>query len=255
MDDKRWRELERLFHAALEQGPEHRQVFLNEACGQDTDLRRQVEVLISNDQHRGSLFEDPLVTDRILSLVDGPSLVGRQFGPYRVVRHLGSGGMGEVYQAHDSKLGRDVAMKTLSREFAGDPGRLARLQREARSLASLNHPNIAAIYGLEEFETVDFMVLELVEGETLHGPLPVATALDHAGQVAEALVAAHAKGIIHRDLKPANIKVTDDGRAKVLDFGLAKAVGGQTRFRKRPTLPGDQALTLCPGPSWARPRT
>jgi serine/threonine protein kinase len=134
--------------------------------------------------------------------------------------------MGEVYRAHDSKLGRDVAIKTLPAEFAGDPDRLARFRREARTLASLNHPNIAAIYGLEESGDVDCLVLELVEGETLHGPLPIAAALDCARQVAEALDAAHAKGIIHRDLKPANVKVTPQGRVKVLDFGLAKALWG-----------------------------
>ena len=134
--------------------------------------------------------------------------------------------MGEVYRAHDSKLGRDVAIKTLPHEFARDPERLSRLRREARTLASLNHPNIAAIYGLEESDEADYLVLELVEGETLRGPLPVQTALDRACQVAAALEAAHDKGIIHRDLKPANVKVTPQGRVKVLDFGLAKAIWG-----------------------------
>ena len=134
--------------------------------------------------------------------------------------------MGEVYRAHDSKLGRDVAIKTLPREFARDPDRLARLRREARTLASLNHPNIAAIYGLEESAEADCLVMELVEGENLRGPLPVEKALEYARQVAEALEAAHEKGIVHRDLKPANVKVTPQGRVKVLDFGLAKAVWG-----------------------------
>jgi serine/threonine protein kinase len=134
--------------------------------------------------------------------------------------------MGEVYRAHDGKLGRDVAIKTLPAALARDPGRLARFWREARTLASLNHPNIAAIYGMEESGDVDCLVLELVEGDTLLGPLPLATALDRVSQVAEALESAHEKGIIHRDLKPANVKVTPEGRVKVLDFGLAKAVWG-----------------------------
>jgi serine/threonine protein kinase/Tol biopolymer transport system component len=152
--------------------------------------------------------------------------IGRQFGPYQVLALLGAGGMGEVYRAHDRKLGRDVAVKTLPAEFSRDPERLARFRREARTLASLNHPNIAAIYGLEESEDTDCLVLELVEGETLRGPLPFADALQIAKQVAEALEAAHGKGIIHRDLKPTNVKVTPEGRVKVLDFGLAKAILG-----------------------------
>jgi serine/threonine protein kinase len=158
--------------------------------------------------------------------------------------------MGEVYRAHDSKLGRDVAIKTLPAEFAGDPERLARFRREARTLASLNHPNIAAIYGLEASGDVDGLVLELVEGETLHGPLPIERALDYARQVAEGLEAAHGKGIIHRDLKPANVKVTGPasgypGRVKVLDFGLAKAIWGEERdqdLSQRATVTGIETL-------------
>jgi formylglycine-generating enzyme required for sulfatase activity/predicted esterase len=132
--------------------------------------------------------------------------------------------MGEVYRAHDSKLDRDVAIKTLPPEFACDPERLARFRREALTLASLNHPNIAAIYGLEESAEVEYLVLELVEGDMLHGPLPLDAAINRAGQVAEALHAAHEHGIIHRDLKPANVKVTPEGRVKLLDFGLARAI-------------------------------
>jgi serine/threonine-protein kinase len=140
--------------------------------------------------------------------------------------------MGEVYRAHDSKLARDVAIKTLPPAFASNPDRLARFRTEARALASLNHPNIAAIYGLEECVSGDCLILELVEGETLAerinrtGPLPVTRTLDYARQIAEALEAAHCKGIIHRDLKPSNVKVTPEGRVKVLDFGLAKAIWG-----------------------------
>src|SRR5262249_34064234 len=145
-----------------------------------------------------------------------------QLGSYRMVSFIGAGGMGEVYRAHDDKLGRDVAIKTLPYEFAREPARLARFRHEARILASLNHPNIAAIYGLEESGDLIFLVLELVDGEMLRGPLPVPEALDLAVQVAEALAAAHEKGIVHRDLKPSNIKVTPQGHVKVLDFGLAK---------------------------------
>jgi serine/threonine-protein kinase len=153
---------------------------------------------------------------------------GATLAHYEVVALIGKGGMGEVYRARDTKLGRDVAIKVLPDEFAGSPDRLARFQREATVLASLNHPNIGAIYGLEESGSVRFLVLELVPGETLDErlsrPLPLAEALELAGQIADALSAAHDRGVIHRDLKPANIKITPEGQIKVLDFGLAKAL-------------------------------
>jgi serine/threonine-protein kinase len=154
---------------------------------------------------------------------------GTKLGPYEVVSPLGAGGMGEVYRARDAKLHREVAIKVLPDSVAQDPERLARFQREAQVLAALNHPHIAAIYGLEEFGDAEALVLELVEGETLAeriaaGPLPMNEALAIARQIAEALEAAHDKGIVHRDLKPANVKLTPDGNVKVLDFGLAKAL-------------------------------
>src|SRR5438067_2283986 len=144
---------------------------------------------------------------------------------YKITGKLGEGGMGAVYRATDTKLGRDVAVKVLPESFANDPDRLGRFTREAQLLASLNHPNIAAIYGVEERA----LVLELVDGPTLqdrlaHGALPLDEALPIARQIAEALEYAHERGIIHRDLKPANVKVTSEGRVKVLDFGLAKAM-------------------------------
>jgi len=154
---------------------------------------------------------------------------GTRLGPYNILSALGAGGMGEVYRAHDAKLNRDVAIKVLLPAVANDPDRLARFSREAQVLASLNHPNIAHIHGLEESGGVTALVLELVEGEDLaqriaHGPIPLDEALPIARQIAEALEAAHDHGIIHRDLKPANIKVRADGTVKVLDFGLAKAI-------------------------------
>jgi eukaryotic-like serine/threonine-protein kinase len=160
------------------------------------------------------------------------SMVGKTLGNFEITTQLGRGGMGEVYQAKDQKLGRDVAIKVLPEEFARDADRVVRFQREAKLLASLNHPNIAAIYGLEESGGTNFLVLELVGGETLadqlkRGPIPVEESLKLALQIAEALEAAHEKGVIHRDLKPANIKVTPEGKVKVLDFGLAKAFAGE----------------------------
>ena len=155
---------------------------------------------------------------------------GTRLGVHEIVDALGVGGMGEVYRARDTRLGREVAVKVLPDAFASDPDRLARFEREAKLLASLNHPHIAALYGMEEAAGQHFLVMELVEGETLadrlsRGPLPVKNALTLADQIAEALEAAHEKGIIHRDLKPANIKITPDEKVKVLDFGLAKLAG------------------------------
>src|SRR5262245_1706975 len=156
-------------------------------------------------------------------------VAGSHLGPYEVLAPLGTGGMGEVYRARDTKLSRDVAIKVLLPAVANDPDRLARFSREAQILASLNHPNIAAIYGLEDGGDVRALVMELVEGPTLadriaRGPLPRDESLPIAKQIADALEAAHEQGIIHRDLKPANITVRADGIVKVLDFGLAKAM-------------------------------
>jgi hypothetical protein len=226
MNQELWRKVEELFHEALERAPEARHEFLDATCSGDTGLRRQVELLLAKEEQAGSFLERPALASTTVTQTVTVPLLGRQFGPYRIVSPLGAGGMGEVYRAHDGKLGRDVAIKTLPAAFVRDPERLTRFRREARTLASLNHPNIAAIYGLEESGDVDCLVLELVEGKNLHGPLPIERALDYARQVAEGLEAAHDKGIIHRDLKPANVKVTSQGRVKVLDFGLAKAIWG-----------------------------
>ncbi len=146
-----------------------------------------------------------------------PLSPGDRLGPYEILAPIGKGGMGEVYRAKDAKLNREVAIKVLPDAFAKDPERLARFEREAKVLASLNHPNIAQIYGVEDRA----LVMELVPGEPLKGTLSVETTLDYAHQIAEALAAAHEKGITHRDLKPANIMVTPEGVIKVLDFGLA----------------------------------
>ena len=158
---------------------------------------------------------------------------GSKLAHYEILEPIGKGGMGEVYRAKDSKLGRDVAIKVLPDEFSRDKERLARFKREAKVLASLNHPNIAAIYGLEESERTHYLVLELVEGETLaerisRGPIPADESREIAIKIAEALEAAHEQGIVHRDLKPANIKQTEDGKIKVLDFGLAKVFQEET---------------------------
>src|SRR5215468_8992838 len=170
-------------------------------------------------------------------------MIGSKLAHYEITTHLGSGGMGDVYQATDTKLGRSVAIKFLPEAFSHDTERVARFQREARVLASLNHPNIAAIHGVEQIDARHFLVMELVPGETLadrikRGAIPIEEALPIAKQIAEALEEAHEKGVIHRDLKPANIKVTSDEKVKVLDFGLAKA------FQERPVTTVSNSPTL-----------
>jgi len=160
-----------------------------------------------------------------------PILPGKRLGPYEILSAIGAGGMGEVYRARDAKLGRDVALKVLPEAFARDAERMARFQREAKVLASLNHPNIASIYGMEDSGGTDALVMEMVEGPTLadrirQGPIPTDEALRIAKQICEALEYAHERGIVHRDLKPANVKVTNDDAVKILDFGLAKALEG-----------------------------
>jgi serine/threonine-protein kinase len=177
---------------------------------------------------------------------------GAQLGPYTVTSPIGKGGMGEVWKARDTRLGRDVALKVLPDAFARDQDRLARFEREARLLASLNHANIASIYGLEQSDGAQVLVLELVEGETLadrlvRGPIPVQEAVKLALQIAEALEAAHDKGIVHRDLKPANVKVTPAGKVKVLDFGLAKLAeaSGPGAQASAPDLTHSPTLSLA----------
>src|SRR5262245_58836243 len=160
-----------------------------------------------------------------------PIAPGSRIGPYEVTSQLGEGGMGVVFRARDSKLLRDVALKVLPDHFADDPDRLSRLQREAQVLASLNHPNLAHVYGLEQAGGSECIAMEFVEGETLeerlkHGALPLHDAVEIAKQLADGLAAAHERGIVHRDLKPANIKLGPNGAVKILDFGLAKAFAG-----------------------------
>jgi len=217
----RWRELEALYQAAMERAPSERAAFLNEAC-QDEDLRREVQSLLSYSQPGDALLEGGAAR-----LAMAPLRAGSTLGVYCVVDRIGAGGMGEVYRASDTRLHRDVAIKLLPPVFAGDREWRARFEREARLLASLNHPHIASIYGLEESGSAPALVMELVEGDTLaeriaRGRIPRDELLSILLQICQALEYAHGKGIVHRDLKPANIKIAPDGRAKVLDFGLAK---------------------------------
>ncbi len=234
MKSDRWKEIERIYHAALERKEAERADFLAETCRDDAELRREVESLLGYETRAEGFIEGPALDAAAQGMPQQPAqpMIGRRIGVYEITSLIDRGGMGEVWRARDSKLGREVAIKSLPEEFAKDEERLARFEREAKLLASLNHPNIAAIYGLEEDNGAGFLILELVEGDTLAefltaGSLPVKSALNIALQVAEGLEAADEKGIIHRDLKPANIKVTPDGKVKVLDFGLAKTIAGE----------------------------
>jgi Tol biopolymer transport system component len=255
MTEERWTQVKALFQATVERAPSERAAFLTAAVNGDDALRRDVESLLESDSS-GAGFTDRLPDLSLSSAPDFMSadlksgeatrtatgLARASIGPYRVIAPLGAGGMGEVFRARDSKLNRDVALKVLPSAFELDPDRLARFGREAQALAALNHPHIGAIYGLEESNGRQALVLELVEGVTLanridRGPLPLADALTVARQIIAALQAAHDKGIIHRDLKPANIKITPANVVKVLDFGLAKTVVGDplTRASHLPT--------------------
>jgi serine/threonine protein kinase len=228
-DPERRRRVEELCDEALDRDPRERAAFVAAACGRDQALRQEVEALLAHAQTAEGFLTAPIgeVAAQVLAGEHAASLVGGQIGSYKIVSRLGAGGMGEVYRARDTKLGRDVAIKVVAHVFLSDAERLARFEREARVLATLNHPHIGAIYGVAEADGVRGLVLELVEGATLAeclsvGPLPIAEALTVARQIADAIEAAHEKGVIHRDLKPANIKITPDGTVKVLDFGLAK---------------------------------
>ena len=227
MNPELWRRAEELFHAALERPPAERRAFLDTACREDPELRRLVETLISKDEHAGGFLEESAPADLTDTQGARGSLVGRQYGPYHIISLLGAGGMGEVYRARDTRLGRDVAVKVLPAEFASDPDRLRRFEQEARAIAALDHANILVLYDVGTHEGAPYIVTQLLEGESLRdrlqtGPLPPRTAVELAVQIAQGLSAAHSKGIVHRDLKPGNVFITKEGHVKILDFGLAK---------------------------------
>ena len=249
MKPERWRQVSALYDAALMREGADRSAFLGDACAGDESLHQEVESLLGHYGNIDSYLEAPAwdVAAKSMAGESRPLMAGHRIGSYTIQSYLGAGGMGEVYRAHDTRLGRDVALKVLPQVFTDDPERLARFEREAQLLAALNHPHIGAIYGVEDADGgVRGLVLELVEGPTLAerlstGPLAIPEALRTAHQIAEALEAAHEKGIIHRDLKPANVKLTPEGVVKVLDFGLAKAgaIGGSAL--ECPSLPNTEA--------------
>jgi eukaryotic-like serine/threonine-protein kinase len=250
VDQRHWSRVEACYHAALERPAHERAAFLENYCVGEPEVRHEVESLLAHEGHADELLESPAwnhVTPHTLT-------EGAVLADYRVTGKVGSGGMGQVYRASDTKLQREVALKVLASDFAHDSAWLSRFRREARVLASLNHPHIAAIYGLEESDGVLAIAMELVEGPTLaermaRGRIPVPEALELGKQIAEALEFAHEKGIVHRDLKPANVKIRVDGMVKVLDFGLAKAADRS----ENPSLTATGAGVIVGTPAYMAP--
>src|SRR6202049_658852 len=227
MSSERWERTKEILEQALCLAPEARQAYLESACGADADLRMEVESLIVAHEEAGSQFLGAAAPE-VLQLAPSRALTaGTKLGPYEIIAPLGAGGMGEVYRARDTHLGRTVAIKILPAAFSTDQDRLHRFQEEARSASALNHPNIITIHDLGQEGSTHYMAMELVEGKTLRdllvsGPLPMRKAIEIAAQVADGLTKAHEAGIAHRDLKPENLMISHDGLVKILDFGLAK---------------------------------
>src|SRR5262245_45574161 len=230
MTPERYKQIDKLFEAALQLTPDKRSAFLDEACTGDDELRKQVETLLSSDHHASKSIEAAakgMAADLLAKPVErfpsGATLARR----YRIVASLGAGGMGEVYRAKDLRLDRDVAIKVLPEHLASNADALSRFEREAKALAALSHSKILSIYDFGSEKSTSFAVMELLKGETLRGYLQRSKLNWKEGlrisiDVAEGLAAAHSQGITHRDLKPENIFLTSDGGTKILDFGLAR---------------------------------
>jgi len=227
MTPERYREVGQIYRATLEVPAEQRAAFLADACRGDQSLRRDVESLLVHGSEDHNWIDGAAIDIAAQSLAHKQSWAGRQVGHYQVVSLIGSGGMGEVYRARDSRLGRDVALKVLPVAYSTNPEWLRRFEREARAAGQLNHPNVLTVYDVGLHEQAPYIVAELLEGEELRdllrkGPVSQRRALDFARQIANGLAAAHAKDVVHRDIKPENLFITTDGRLKILDFGLAK---------------------------------
>ena len=237
-----WAEINDLFHRALEQPPAERDAFVRKAAGGRPTIIREVLSLLSSHERAETFIEQPAVNaDALMAAAGADPLVGQRLGHYQIRRLLGEGGMGIVYLADDTRLGREVALKAVRAQFADDPARRARFEREAQAAAVLTHPGIATVYALEEFDGRLFISSEYVAGETLRtelgrGPLSGTRVLETAIGIAQPLAAAHARGLVHRDLKPENVIRTPEGAIKILDFGLARLQDRQSR---------DQAITTA----------
>ncbi len=255
MKPERYKQIEELYHSVLGRKPEERAAFLEQSCRVDEALRREVESLLGYDERAKQFIETPPddLAVAMLAAEQKKSMVGRTLGHYRVESILGSGGMGEVYRATDTRLDRTVAVKVLPQHLASNPERRQRFEREARAVSSLSHPHICALYDVGQQDGIDYLVMEYIEGESLadrlaKGPLPVDQALRYAIQVADALDKAHRAGITHRDLKPANVMLAKSG-AKLLDFGLAKLRSSDTEavFTGQSNVPTEQLSLTADG--------
>lgn len=229
MKAERWQQIDQVLQAALGCAPEQRKAFLDEACEGDEALRREVESLLVAHQEAGGFMEEHVsqVAAELMAEDEVEAAAGRVISHYRIIKELGRGGMGEVYLAYDTRLGRKVAIKLLPEFFTRDKGRVRRFEQEARAASALNHPNILTIYELGQEDSIYFIATEYIEGKTLRqhmaqGEMRLTEVLDIAMQVASALSAAHQAAVVHRDIKPENIMIRPDGYVKVLDFGLAK---------------------------------
>jgi eukaryotic-like serine/threonine-protein kinase len=247
MTPARFRTIEEIYRAALDQHPDEIGAFLDRACEGDEVLRRKVEALLGSRQRADSFIEKPAVglTAKIIQDGQADSLVGQTIGHYKISESIGSGGMGEVYLATDIIAARKAALKLLPMRFTEDTERLKRFQQEARAVVALNHPNVLTVYEIGEADPIHYIASELIEGETVRrrlerGPMQLSEAVDVAIQVASALDAAHQAGIVHRDIKPENIMLRPDGYVKVLDFGIAKLAEQELPV----TVPRDKALLL-----------
>ena len=254
MPPQSWDQVKDKLQTALELPPEERAAYLSEIGKADPELRKEVESLLASHERAGTDFLKTRALHPLSAGVSNPFsiAVGRALGPYEIRQLIGAGGMGEVYRAHDPRLGRDVAIKVLPLLLATDPDRLRRFEREARAAAALNHPNILAIHDLGSAGDIHYVVSELLEGETLRarlqeGALSVNQAIRMLLQIAQGLGAAHAKGIVHRDLKPENIFLTTDGNLKILDFGLAKLVGPKVVLQQAPDRPEGTTIGVAEG--------
>jgi Tol biopolymer transport system component/serine/threonine protein kinase len=234
MTTERWRQVEELFHSALDHAPRDRAAFLGAACADDRDLRLQVKVLLESFDEAGDFIEKPALDDAIIPSARTPtrseSLVGHKVGNYEILALIGAGGMGEVYLARDARLDRQIALKLLPAQFTQDPAQVERFEREARAASALNHPNIITIHEIGQEGDIHFIATEYIEGRTLreiiaNERIQLRESLAIVIQIAGALQAAHAAGVVHRDVKPENVMARGDGLVKLLDFGLAKPVG------------------------------